>query len=44
MKKVIDELDKAFNAPKRWRRKLIKFIFPEIMAVANALREYYWNA
>ena len=40
--KVIDKLDKALNAPGRWRHKIIKWIFPEIIDVANELRKYYW--
>lgn len=42
-KKLIGKLDKALNAPGRWRRKIIKWIFPEIMEVANQLRRYYWR-
>lgn len=43
MKKIITKLDKALNAPRRWRRKIIKWIFPEIIEVANQLRKYYWK-
>ena len=43
LEKILDKLDKALLAPKRWRLKLIKWIFPEICDVADALREYYWN-
>lgn len=42
-KKIIDKLDKALNAPGRWRLKIIKWIFPEIIEVANQLRKYYWR-
>lgn len=39
---VIKELDKALNAPKRWRRKFIMWVFPEIIPVAAILKDYYW--
>ena len=40
---VIEELDKAFNSPGKIRVKLIKLIFPEIIEVADKLREAYWS-
>ena len=41
--KIITKLDKALLTPKRWRLKIIKWIFPEIIDVANELRKYYWR-
>lgn len=43
MKEVIDALFIALIQPKRWRRRLIKWIFPEIIHVAKILQSYYWR-
>lgn len=43
MNKIISKLDKALVAPRRWRLKIIKWVFPEIIDVANELRKYYWR-
>lgn len=41
-KEVLEGLNKALNTPKRWRRKFIMWVFPEIIPVAESLRKYYW--
>jgi len=41
--KVTEELFKALNAPKRFRLKIIKIIFPEIVGVAKSLKDFYWK-
>jgi hypothetical protein len=40
---VEDTLFKALNAPGRLRLRLIRLIFPEIVPVANEMREWYWQ-
>ena len=40
---IINELDKALNAPGKIRLIIIKWIFPEMIAVANKLRKAYWS-
>ena len=40
---VIKTLDKALiPGPGRFRMKFVRWIFPEITDIANALRHYYW--
>lgn len=41
--KAIEELYQALIKPKGLRLKLLKGLYPEIVNVANALREYYWT-
>ena len=43
MIETINELDKALNAPGKIRLIIIKWIFPEMITVANKLRETYWR-
>lgn len=42
-KDVLEKLDIALNAPGRRRRKIIMWVFPEIVSVASALRNYCWR-
>ena len=37
---VIEKVFQALMKPKRWRRKLLKWLFPEIIKAAAAMREY----
>jgi len=43
IKIVRDELFRALNAPGKFRLKIIKIIFPEMIKVAEVLRNYYWQ-
>ncbi len=40
---VIEKVYQAFIKPKRFRRKLLKWLFPELTEAADALRDYYWG-
>lgn len=43
-KEAINALFHALNAPSRWRRWLIKKIFPEIIEVIDTFyKEVYWE-
>lgn len=41
-KEIIDELFAALMAPGSTRLRLIKWLFPEIVKVAEKLRQFYW--
>lgn len=43
LRKLEDVLFKAFNAPGRFRRRLIKRLFPEMVEVAKKLQDFYWK-
>jgi len=43
LEKVTEGFFKALNAPERFRLRIIKIIFPEIMEAAKVLREFYWK-
>lgn len=40
---VLNEIYEALLKPKGFRRRLLKWLFPEIIRVAEILREYFWN-
>ncbi len=42
-KNVIDQLYEALIYLPRWKRKVIKWLWPDIIKVADTLREYYWG-
>lgn len=31
------------KGPKGWKRKLIKWLWPDLSRMANAIMEYYWS-
>ena len=39
IEKVVDILNKV----PRWKRRLIRFLWPEIEKIADTLREYCWR-
>ena len=41
---AIEKLFQALIKPKGLRLKLLKWLYPEIVNVANTLRDYYWNS
>lgn len=40
---ILSNLEEALNKPKRWRRRLIRLIFPEIVDIAVSLGHYYMH-
>lgn len=43
MDEVLDKIFQALLKPKGIRLKLLKWLFPEIVKVAEKLRKYYWG-
>lgn len=33
----------TLNAPGRWRQKLIKWLYPELVQFTKELQDYYWR-
>lgn len=42
-KDCLESLFQALENLPRWKRKIIKWFWPDIIDVANDLREYYWS-
>lgn len=40
---VIESLWQVMSDLPRWKRKIIKWFWPDIIQVADDLREYYWS-
>lgn len=40
---VLENLWQAMSNLPRWKRKIIKWFWPDIIRVADDLREYYWS-
>lgn len=34
--------DVFIKGPKGWKRKIIKWLWPDLSRMANAIKEYYW--
>jgi len=41
---VMDLVHKALISPGRFRRRIIKLVFPEVVGLAGAVKDFYWNA
>lgn len=40
---IIEQVYQALMKPKGLRFKILKWLYPEIVSVADRLREYYWS-
>lgn len=40
---AIEKLYRFLIKPKGMRLKLLKWMYPEVVEIANMLREYYWS-
>lgn len=40
---LIEKIYQILIRPKRWRRKFLKWLCPELVDIATAMREYYWD-
>lgn len=40
---ALESMFQALENCPRWKRKIIKWFWPDIIGVVTALREYYWS-